>query len=105
MPTVRLLTATALADGRIETVTDPTSGTGWLLDDLTNHQPLTTTGSGHMVTAGPLPGRLVQLIDASGQVLSNRIVVDDPVALAAVLTAGSTRPGADRPLRACCRGP
>ena len=39
MPTVRLLTATALADGRIETVTEPTSGTDWLLDDLTNHQP------------------------------------------------------------------
>ena len=98
MPTVRLLTATTLADGRVETITEPTSGTGWLLDDLTNHQPLTTTGSGHMVTAGSMPARLVQLIDASGQVLSNRIVVDDPIALAAVLTAGSTRPGADRPL-------
>ena len=97
MPTVRLLTATALADGRIEIVTDPDFGTGWLLDDLTNHQPLTATQTGHMVTSGPLPGRLVQLIDASGQILSNRIVVDDPVALAAVLTAGSTRPGTDRP--------
>ena len=50
-----------------------------------------------MVTAGPLPGRLVQLIDASEQILSNRIVVDDPIALAAALIAGSTRPGTDRP--------
>ena len=97
MPMVRLLTGTALADGRIEIVTDPDFGTGWLLDDLTNHQPLAATEIGHMVTSGPLPGRLVQLIDASGQVLSNRIVVDDPVALATVLTGGSARPGADRP--------
>ena len=75
---MRLLTATVLADGRIEIVTDPDSGIGWLLDDLTSHQPLTATQTGRMVTSGPLPGRLVQLIDASGQVLSNRVVVDDP---------------------------
>ena len=97
MSAVRLLTATALADGRIEVVTDPGSGTGWLLDDLTSHQPLTATQTTHMVTSGPLPGRLVRLIDASGQVLSNRVVVDDPDALAAVLTTGSARPGTGRP--------
>jgi hypothetical protein len=97
VPAVRLVTATALVDGRVEIVTEPVSGNGWLLDDLTNHQPLTAIGNSHMVTAGPLPGRLVQLIDASGQVLSNRIVVDDPVALATMLTAGTGRPGTDRP--------
>jgi hypothetical protein len=97
MPAVQLLAATALADGRIDIVTEPGFGTGWLLDDLTNHQPLTPTGTGHMVTSGPLPGRLVQLKDASGQVLSNRMVVDDPIALTAVLTVGSARPGTDRP--------
>jgi len=97
MPPVRLLTATALADRRIEISTDPVSGTGWLLDDLTGRQPLAAAEPGRMVTSGPLAGRLVQLISASGQVLSNRIVVDDPVALASVLVGGSPRPAADRP--------
>lgn len=97
-PAVRLVTAAALADGRIEIVTDPLpAGDGWLLDDLTRQQPLTASGDGRAVTAGPLPGRLVQIIDADDQVLSNRVVVDDPAALAAALTAGSARPGADRP--------
>ena len=97
-PAVRLITAAALADGRIEIVTDPhLADDGWLLDDLTQHQPLTASSDGRAITAGPLPGRLVQLIDAGGQVLSNRVVVDDPAALAAALTAGSARPGAGQP--------
>ena len=97
-PAVRLLTAAALTDGRIQITTDPVSGTGWLLDDLTDCQPLTTAGTGHMVTSGPLSGRLVLLVDIYGQVLSNRIVIDNPVALATVLTSASPRPGADRPI-------
>lgn len=97
MPAVQLLAAAALADGRIEIVANPGSGTGWLLDDLTSNQPLAATESGRMVTLGPLPGRLVQLMDTSGQVLSNRVVVDDPAALASVLTVRSPRPGSDRP--------
>ena len=39
LPAVRLLTATALADGRIEIVSDPVLGDGWLLDDLTSTSP------------------------------------------------------------------
>jgi hypothetical protein len=98
LPAVRLITAAALADGRIEIVTDPhLADGGWLLDDLTQHQPLTATGDGRAITAGPLPGRLVQLVDADDQVLSNRVVVDDLAALAAALTAGSSRPGAGQP--------
>jgi hypothetical protein len=98
IPAVRLISAAALADGRIEVVIDPVPvGDGWLLDDLTKHQPLTGNSEGRAVTAGPLPGRLVQLVDADDQVLSNRVVVDDPVALAAALTAGSARSGTDRP--------
>jgi len=52
---------------------------------------------GQAITAGPLDGRLVQLVDASGQVLSNRVVVDDPAALAAVLAAGPDNERGDRP--------
>ena len=97
-PAVRLITAAALADGRIEVVTDPhPADDGWRLDDLTQHQPLAASGNGHAITAGPLPGRLVQLIDAHDRVLSNRVVVEDPAALAAALTAGSARPAAGRP--------
>jgi hypothetical protein len=35
-------------------------------------------------------GRLVQIEDGNGQILSNRVVVDNPAGLAAALTAGST---------------
>jgi hypothetical protein len=94
---VRLITATALADGRIEVVTEPSPGDGWQLDDLTKRQLLTRSGDGRAVTAGSLPGRLVQIIAADDQLLSNRVVVDDPVALAATLRAASARPAADRP--------
>ena len=94
---VRLITATALADGRIEVITEPGPGDGWQLDDLTKRQVLTRSGDGRAVTAGSLTGRLVQIVAADDQVLSNRVVVDDPVALAATLTAASVRPAADRP--------
>jgi hypothetical protein len=95
---LRLLTAVALTDDRIEITTDPSPANhGWLLDDLTQCQPLTSTSHGHSVTAGPLPGRLVQLADGDGQILSNRVVVDDPAALAAALTARPGRPGASQP--------
>jgi hypothetical protein len=97
MPEVRLLTATALGDGRIEIITDSRAADGWLLDDLTNHQPLICGVNGRLVTIGPLRGRLVHVVNASGQTLSNRVVVDDPVALAAVLTLASGRPGNDHP--------
>lgn len=97
MPAVRLVTATALTDGRVEIVTESPDIDGWLLDDLTTRQPLSASDRGRAVTDGPLAGRLVQLVDCDHQVLSNRVVVDDPVALAAALTAGAGRPGGDRP--------
>lgn len=96
-PAVRLLRAMALADGRIEIVSDPPIGDGWLLDDLTLRQPLAEEGNGRVVTAGPLPGRLIQIVDANQQVLSNRVVVDDPIALAATLTSSSSAPRENRP--------
>ena len=97
LPAVRLVTAATALDGRIEVVSDPSAADGWLLDDLTDRQPLTDAGEGRAVTAGPLAGRLVQLVDGDGQVLSNRVVVDNPAALAAALTAGSAHPRTDRP--------
>ena len=96
-PHVRLITATALADGRVEVVTEPPPARGWLLDDLATQQPLAGTGNARGVTSGPLPGRLVQIVDATGCTLSNRSVVDDSAALTAALTAGPARPGGDRP--------
>jgi hypothetical protein len=94
---VRLVTATAARDGRVEVVSEPTAEPTWHLDDLYDHQPLSVEPSGRVLTAGPLTGRLVQLVDADGRVLSNRVVVDDPPALAAALASGPARPGADQP--------
>jgi hypothetical protein len=96
IPAVQLLTATTLADGRVEIVTEPPSSDSWLLDDLTNREPLIASGNGHAMTAGPLVGRLVHVTDTNGQTLSNRVVADDPAALAAALTVGASR-SADRP--------
>ncbi|MFF4254541.1 hypothetical protein ACFY1L_25380 [Streptomyces sp. NPDC001663] len=96
-PAVQLVTATALPDGRIEVTTEPHWRDGWLLDDLTCRQPLIADDNGHALTAGPMEGRLVQLLDADEQVLSNRVVVDDPTALAATLVKNSARSGADIP--------
>ena len=96
-PPVRLMTAAARPGGRIEITTAPSPGDGWLLHDLTARQPLIPSVNARALTAGPLTGRLVQIVAADGSALSNRAVVDDPDALAAALTASSTRPGTDRP--------
>jgi hypothetical protein len=94
---VRLITATALSDGRVEVAIEPGAGDSWHLDDLTKRQLLVGSNHGRAVTAGPLPGRLVQIVNGAGQILSNRVVVDDPAGLAAALTAGSGKPPAGRP--------
>lgn len=96
LPAVRLLRATALTDGRIEIISEPPPGEGWLLDDLSNVQPL-VGGVGQVVTAGPLAGRLVQILDADRRVLSNRVVTDDPAALAAALADRPSAPRDNRP--------
>lgn len=94
---VRLFAAIALRDGRVEIRCDPAPAPDWLLDDASARQPIMTVEAGGYVTAAPLGGRLVQLVDAAGCVLSNRCVVDDPIALDATLTGGPARPDADRP--------
>jgi hypothetical protein len=95
-PSVRLISAAANGDGRVEVASEPMAKPGWLLDDLTHRQPLIRDTSGRAVTAGPLHGRLVRLIDADDSVLSNQVVVDDTTALAAALTA-TARSSVDLP--------
>jgi hypothetical protein len=97
LPGVRLITAAALTDGRVEVVSHPPCQTDWLLDDLASRRELTIEPSGRGATIGPLAGRLVQLTDADGVVLSNRVIVDDPGALANTLTTGTGRASANRP--------
>ncbi|MGH3276601.1 MAG: hypothetical protein ACRDNZ_20020 [Streptosporangiaceae bacterium] len=96
-PAVRLLRAAALHDGRIEVTSNPPFAEGWLLDDLTTTQPLIEGGDGRAVTAAPLLGRLLQIVSAGQQVLSNRVVADDPTSLAATLTTRPSAPRDNRP--------
>jgi hypothetical protein len=95
-PAIRLISAAATDDGRVEVACEPAAKPDWFLDDLTHRQPLTRHASGRTITAGPMHGRLVRLVDTDGSVLSNQVVVDDTVALAAALT-GTTRPSNDLP--------
>jgi hypothetical protein len=97
LPPVRLLRATMIADCRVEIISDPPVVEGCFLDDLTSRQPLTDKGNGAAVTAGPLSGRLVQIVDADQQALSNRVVADDPAALAAALADSSSASHDNRP--------
>jgi hypothetical protein len=97
LPSVHLITAAATDGGRVEVRSDPPAAASWFLDDLVARQPLRIEGSGRAVTLGPLVGRLVQLVDAAGAVLSNRVVVDDPAGLRAALTASSERTTSGRP--------
>jgi hypothetical protein len=98
LPQIRLTSAVLRTDSRVEISINSSLGKGWLLHDLTDRQPLIEVGEGRAVTAGPVTGRLVQIVTADGQALSNRMVVDDPAALAYILTAGAAQPGNDRPI-------
>lgn len=96
-PPVRLLTAVALGDGRIQVITDPAPEHGWLVDDLAGTYPLSTTLGDRAMTDVAVLGRLVQLVDGAGAVLSNRVVVDDPASLAAALNASTAGSATNRP--------
>jgi hypothetical protein len=92
---VRLMTAVAIADGRIEVVCEPTLVVGWQLGDLTTRSALVEEGDA-IRTKGVLAGRLVHIETSDGNPLSNRIVVDDPKGLDAALHVRS-RTGGDQP--------
>lgn len=92
---IRLLHATTHAGGRVEVRCEPTPQPGSQLDDLAVRRDLVSV-AGKTLTDGPLIGRLVCVVASDGAVLSNRVVVDDPDALDAVLRARE-RPTDDRP--------
>jgi hypothetical protein len=81
---VRLQHATALANGFVEVRCTPDLQPGWQLDDLQQCSALVIEGT-RTLTAAPIQGRLVRIVDSSGTVLSNRAVVDDPGGLDAAL--------------------
>ena len=93
---VRLLQATARAGGVVEIRCSPALQDGWRLDDLAERRGLVGV-SGQVQTDGPLTGRLVFIVDCDGHAMSNRVVVDDPDALEAILTVRSRTTG-DRPI-------
>jgi hypothetical protein len=92
---VHLQRAAARPDGAVEVCCQPSLQSGWHLNDLHERSPLVPDGE-RVVTTGPLHGRLVFIVDDDGAVLSNRVVVDDPVGLDAVLQVRSRASG-DRP--------
>lgn len=94
---VRLIRVTATANGRLEVVSDPPPEPTWRLDDLDRHHELTLDGD-QTLTTQPVPDvRLVQLVDADGEPISNRAVVEDPAALDRALRESSTGSTSDRP--------
>lgn len=97
LPRNHLQAAIALSDSRVEITTAQPIRGDWLLDDMSNQHHLTDINGNRAVSAGPVGGRLVRLVDSDGQILSNRVVVDDPSALAAALSSTSTQSDAGRP--------
>jgi hypothetical protein len=91
-PPVRLLRA-ALTESGVEVATVPDYEQQWLLDDLQATHPLVkgrNPGTAH--TTEPIDGRLVQIVNTDGDILSNRVVADDPASLARSLRGGDVRP-------------
>jgi hypothetical protein len=97
VPPINLMSATALSDGRVAVQTIPTIPAGWFLSNLTKSQPLCSERSGRLVTEGALPGRLVLVTDESGKALSNRVIVDNPDCLSAMLKGSESDNHADTP--------
>jgi hypothetical protein len=80
---------------RVVDASEPNFEEGWSLDDLRVRSPLAKQGESTRTTE-PLLGRLVHITTGDGIPLSNRVVVDDPVALDAALHV-RTRSSEDRP--------
>jgi hypothetical protein len=92
---VRLVRATALADGRVHVLTEPAADGTWRLADHVSSQVLLPDGRG-ATTAGPLGGPLVHVVDSTGVVVSNHAVIEHLDALHRVLQVGE-RTGSGRP--------
>lgn len=97
---VRLLSAELTSQGdRLRVRTAHTTEPSWRLTDGEHYGPITPSADapGYAECPWPNPGRLVWLCDEDGQALSNRIVVDDPPALAAALHAEGNSGDTARP--------
>ena len=95
---VVLVRAVALDDGRVEVVSEPALGDGWQLSDLSSDHPLVAGNvPGTAQTRTPVSGRLVQIVSGSGSAISNRVVVDDPGALARALRSSHASGHTERP--------
>lgn len=87
---VRLLSAELASQGdRLRLRTAQTTEPSWLLTDGEHRAPITPSAdtNGYADCPWPHPSRLVWLCGNDGPALSNRVVVDDPPALAAALRA------------------
>jgi len=92
-----LKSASRLPDGTVQIYCESKAGEDWLLDDFSNHFPLAFEASGRIVTKEPIGGRLVQIVDSTGDPLSNIVVVDDPDSLEAILSERADSSRTDRP--------
>lgn len=95
-PHVHLLSATVLADGTVAIRTAQPFDPNWRLSDLVSAAPLVACGDG-ATTTERLQGRLVEVVDSNGQVLSNRVVIDDANELTAALHASDNHIESERP--------
>jgi hypothetical protein len=98
-PPVVLVGAFAREDGRVEVTTDPAPTSNWVLSDLRTRYALVPGPRPETaVTDGPVAGRLVEIVNGADEVVSNRAVVDDPVALARAMKSTQSSLHADRPV-------
>jgi hypothetical protein len=92
---VTIRSASVLSGDRARVITTAPVEPGWRLADHQGSQPLNADGSSAQ-TVGPLSGPIVHIVDDEGAVISNRVVLDDPDALARILVVceskASTRP-------------
>lgn len=93
---INLLSANALADGTVAIHTAQPFDPSWQLSDLNSSVPLAAHES-RVSTTQPLQGRLVEIVEASGRPLSNRVVVDDANGLNAALRASDSQDESGRP--------
>lgn len=97
-PPVHLKSAILRPGDVIEVTLDTDPEDDWqLADHLTTTTLTRGPGAQSATTTAALAGRLVRVVSGSGLPLSNRAVVEDPTALAAVLVTGTAKNGTNRP--------
>lgn len=97
-PRISLLSARERGDGAVAINTAQGFEPSWRLSDLESAVALTMRSDGTPATVERLQGRLVELVDPSGLVISNRVVVDDTSGLTAILSASDSPTDSERPV-------